>query len=158
MALDGTEGALERMPRSWTIAACVKVRVLAPQHGGLFWRPLAPDSSGRGRFPRRVRLKASLLSLSMGELTIESTGPLARVDEVMVVFPGSPIAIVARLLEAAEDLAREASWTQMWWRLGPEEQQARRLAWQLGFRPVSSGAEGILFHRPLGEPCVTSAR
>ena len=146
------------MSRGSVIAACVTVRVLAPQHGGLFWRPLARDTSGRGRFPRCVRLEARVLSLSIGALTITSAGQLGHVGDVMVAFPGSPCAIVTRLFEAAEGLAGEASWTQLWWRLGPEDQEARRLAWGLGFRPVSSEADGIMFHRSLGEQAAAMRR
>jgi hypothetical protein len=129
----------------------IRVRVLTPRHGGLFFRPFVRDTSGRYRFPPTVTLRASVLGLPVGEMTIANGGHFGRVLYLSISWPWPVRPVALRLMREAEALARQAEWKHLAWRLGTDSAKTRALATWLAFQPVSPTADEVLFERPIGE-------
>jgi len=127
------------------------VRVLAPRNGGLFFRPFVRDTSTRHRFPPAVTLRASVLGLSVGEMTIANDDHFGRVLDLAVAWPWAVRPVALRLMREAEALGPQGEWKYLAWRLGAGDVKTRALATWLAFQPVSSRADEELFERPIGD-------
>jgi hypothetical protein len=123
--------------------------VLASRQGGLFFAPYVRDSRGTGRFPPAVRLRASLLGLAVGEMTIANAEHFGHVLELSVEW-GFLLRPVARsLLREAEVLGPQASWKHLTWRVPAADADARAFASSLGFQPVSTSGDEVVFERTI---------
>jgi len=127
------------------------VRVMALRNGGLFSGPFIPDSSTRHRFPPAVTLRASVLGLPVGELTIANGDRFGRVLDLSVSWPWPARPVAVRLMQEAEALGRQAEWKHLTWRPADGDAKERALATWLAFKPVSSAADEGLFERSLGD-------
>ena len=128
----------------------IRVRVMAVRSGGLFSGPFIPDNSTRHRFPPAVTLRASVLGLPAGELTIANADHFGRVLDLSVAWPWPVRPVALRLMREAEALGRQAEWRHLAWRLDAGDAKRRALATWLAFKPVSPTADEGLFERPLG--------
>lgn len=128
----------------------IRVRVMAVRSGGLFSGPFIPDTSTRHRFPPAVTLRASVLGLPAGELTIANADHFGRVLDLSVTWPWPVRPVAVRLMREAEALGRQAEWRHLAWRLEAGDAKRRALATWLAFKPVSPTGDEGLFERPLG--------
>ncbi len=126
------------------------VRVMALRNGGLFSGPFVPDTSGRHRFPPAVTLRASVLGLPLGELTIANRDHYGRVLDLSVSWRWPVRPVARRLMAEAEALGRQAEWKHLAWRVAADDVKTRTLAAELAFRPARSADEdGDALERPL---------
>jgi hypothetical protein len=123
--------------------------VLALRHGGLLFGPFVPDTRGTGRFPPAVRLRASLLGLALGEMTIANAERFGHVLELSVEWGFMLRPVARRLLHEAEVLGPQASWKHLTWRMPAADAAARALASSLGFQPVSTSGDEVVFERTI---------
>lgn len=124
--------------------------MLAGRHGGVFYRPFVRDTTGSGRFPPAVRIRASVLCFPIGELTITNAERFGHVLDLSVGWPWPSGPVASCLVREAEALGPQAAWTHLAWRLPPADASARAFARSLGFQPVSAAEDEVLFQRPIG--------
>jgi hypothetical protein len=129
----------------------IRVRVLAHRNRGLFLRPFVRDTSTRCRFPPAVTLRASVLGLPVGELTIANGDHFGRVLALSVAWPWPVRPVALRLMREAAALGPQAQWNQLAWWLDAGDAKTRALATSLGFQPVSPRADEVLFERLIGD-------
>lgn len=115
-----------------------------------------PDTRGTGRFPPAVRIRASLLGVQLGELTIENGERFGRVLNLSVGWPWLFRLVAGSLVREAEALGPQATWKHLAWQLPPKDAEARSFARSLGFQPVSTAEDEVLFQRPIPDPSVRS--
>src|SRR5687768_2161876 len=127
----------------------LRVEVLASRQGGIFFGPFVPDTRGTGRFPPAVRLRASLLGVSLGELTIANDHLFGRVLDLSLQTSWLSRPVAASLVREAAALGPQAAWRCLSWELPSSDRAARSFAHALGFRPVSADAEEKRFERPI---------
>lgn len=127
----------------------LRVQVLASRHGGVLFGPFVPDTRGTGRFPPAVRIKASLLGVQLGELTLENAERFGRVLDLSVGWPWLSRPVAGCLVREAEALGPQAAWSHLAWQVPASDASARSLARSLGFRPVSAAEDEDLFQRPI---------
>jgi hypothetical protein len=127
------------------LSRCLRVKLLVPSAGGLSSRPFAPDTTDRGRFPPRIRLKASLLGISLGTLEVSGKNGVGRILDLSVPVSWPRTSVAARLLEETERVARIATWSLLQWELPPGETKLRAKARQGGFTEADDG----LLQKPL---------
>lgn len=125
--------------------------MLAARHGGVFYRPYVPDTTGSGRFPPAVRIRASLLCFPLGELTIANGERFGRVLDLSVGWPWLFQLVAGCLVREAEALGPQAAWKHLAWELPPKDAEARSFARSLGFQPVSAAEDEVLFQLPIGK-------
>jgi hypothetical protein len=129
----------------------VRVKVLASRKGGMTYGPFVRDARGTGRFPPAVRILASVWGLSVGELLIANGPNVGDVLELRVDWAWLREPVARCLVREADALGSQASWKQLSWRLRAGDEQARAMASALGFQPVASEGDDVVFERPIGE-------
>jgi hypothetical protein len=129
----------------------VRVQVLASRRGGLIYGPFVHDTRGTGRFPPAVRLRASVLGLQLGELTIANAERFGHVLELEVGWAWLLLPVARCLLREAERLGPEALWKHLAWRLPAADAGALAFASSLGFQPVSTTGDEVELQRPIGD-------
>ena len=131
------------------IERCLRVKVLVPVANGLLDRPFVPDNTGRARFPRVVRLRATLLGARVGEIDIAHDRGAGRIRLLGVRRAWPAASVVARLLENARHLAGQAAWTRFVWPVSDRNPRVAALARRLGFRETARTEKGPVFERTL---------
>ena len=116
----------------------------------MLFGPFVPDPRGTGRFPPAVRIKASLLGVRLGELTIANAEHFGRVLDLSVDWPWLSGPVAACLVREAEALGPHAAWRHLAWQIPASDPSARSFARSLGFRPVSAAEDEDSFQRPIG--------
>jgi hypothetical protein len=95
----------------------IRIRIWALRNGGLSLGPFVRDTTTRHRFPPAVCLKASVLGLAVGEMTIANEDHFGRVLDLSVGRLWPKRLVARRLVREAESLGRQAEWTHLDWQL-----------------------------------------
>jgi hypothetical protein len=124
---------------------------MVPEWGGIAEHRLALDRGEGARFPSRVRLQVTLLGIQLGELEVVGVGSAGQVGSLALRFGWMGEPVMARLLEGLVQLAQQAAWNRLVWRVEPSEQWLGRLARSLQFVPTQGTADEIVFERRLAD-------
>jgi hypothetical protein len=95
-----------------------------------------------------VRLRASLLGIPLGELTIGNDRQFGRVLDLSIGSSWLSRTVAATLVQQALALAGQADWRSLLWELPPADPEARAFARWLGFQPCSDDADERRFRLP----------